>query len=295
MGIASNRRSRFGKIAGMAGTLLLLALLLPAAAHADLSGDEDSYFYPTIGKFTRNDSGPGFSSKEKGEDYGIGVFFRTPLGTRMEASPNVEQATENDRRFIANFKIELHYIKADLTTSADSPAALVPTTLRGDNTTASAIGKTQYRIAHGEGDVGYRAKLNPTTSVEPFLGLGYIYEMRDLDSYQGLTGHTTYEQILHGKAGVRGEIDLGREMSLFGELGLRLPLVTRTKENLAPSIAYKPGMGLSDSETVGFRYAQYRIFLFHEKMAFKDATSGTGILRPESKEETVGLRFGIGY
>ncbi|HEY5995855.1 MAG TPA: hypothetical protein VIU29_02490, partial [Candidatus Deferrimicrobiaceae bacterium] len=85
------------------------------------------------------------------------------------------------------------------------------------------------------------------------------------------------------------------EMALLGDLAIRLPLYTQIKENLAPSIAFKPGMGLSDSEAIGFRYGQYRIFLFHEKMAFKSTTSGTGLTRPESEEETVGIRFGLGY
>ena len=54
-------------------------------------------------------------------------------------------------------------------------------------------------------------------------------------------------------------------------------------------------MGLSDSEAIGFRYGQYRIFLFHEKMAFKSSTAGNGLTRPESEEETVGIRLGLGY
>jgi hypothetical protein len=290
MGNGSAIRANLRKLFGTA--LVASTLLLPSAANAGLSGDDDSFFYPTIGKFDRTDTGSGFKVEEKGENYGFGVVFRVPFSTRMQGSPNVEAATETDRRFVGNFRIEANFIKADLTASADNATAYSSTSYAAI-TTPSAIGEAKYRVLHGDGDVGYRIRLGDD-AVEPFLGLGLVYMTRDVDG-RDFAGHGTQTKLVNGRAGVRGEIDLGGEMSLFGEVGIRLPLYTKIKENLAPSITFKPGMGLSDTETVGFRYAQYRIFLFHEKMAFKSSSGGNGLTRPESEEETVGIRFGFGY
>jgi hypothetical protein len=273
--------------------LLAVMLLLPPVANAELSADDDSYFYPTIGKFDRTDSGAGFTVEESGENYGVGVFFRTPVSTSMQGSPNVEAATETDRRFVANFRVELNFIKAELTASADNAVAYDSTSYSAIGT-PTAVGESKYRVFHGDGDVGYRIKMSNASALEPFLGLGIVYMTRDVDG-RGFAGHGTLSKLVNARTGVRGELDLGGEMSLFGELGVRFPLYTQIKENLAPSITFKPGMGLSDSETIGFRYAQFRIFLFREKMAFKSSSGGEGLTRPESKEETVGLRFGIGY
>lgn len=276
------------------GTAILAsALLLPPSANADFSGDDDSFFYPTIGKFDRTDTGNGFKVEESGENYGLGVFFRTPISTRMQGSPNVEAATETDRRFIATFRIEANFIKADLTASAADAASFASTSYATIGNT-TAVGEAKYRVLHGDGDLGYRIRMRGDYAVEPFLGLGMVYMTRDIDG-RDFAGHGTLTKLVNGRAGVRGEFDLGGEMALFGEVGLRLPLYTQIKENLAPSITFKPGMGISDSETIGFRYAQYRVIVFHEKMAFKSSTGGAGLTRPESEEETIGIRLGFGY
>jgi hypothetical protein len=278
---------------GTCAALAMLAMLAPGASLAGLTGDTDSYVYPAIGKYSRTDTGNGFSVKEKGESYGLGVFIRMPMSTRMEASPNVEAATEGDRRFIANLRGEFDFVRADLTASAGDAAAYDNTTY-GAIGSASATGETKTRMFRCDGDVGYRIRIGPVASLEPYLGVGLVYAIRDIDGVN-FGGHTTYVRNLNGIAGVRGEYDLGGEMSLFGEIGIKLPLYTRIKENLAPSVTFSPGLALSPSTSAGFRYAQYRIFLFHERTAYKEAASGNGITRPESKEDTVGLRFGLGY
>ncbi len=278
---------------GIAAALIILPLLLPAAAVAAPSGDEDSYAYPLIGKFSRTDTGGGITVKEKGENYGAGVFFRLPVSSRMEGSPNVEAATEDDRRFIANFRAEVNFIRADLNASAGNASSFDNTTYRGIRTT-SAKGESKYRVLHCDGDLGYRIKASATGSFEPFAGLGFIYTTRDIDG-NGFSGHTTYSTIINGRVGVRGEYELGRDTVLFGEAGIRIPVYTRIKENLAPSVSFHPGMAFSDSETAGIRYAQYRLFLFHERLAFKTSASGNGMLMPDTKQETVGLMIGLGY
>ncbi len=154
--------------------LIILALLLPVAALADLSGDEDSYAYPLLGTFSRTDSGSRFAVKEKGENYGAGVFFRMPISTRMVGSPNVEAATESDRRFIANVRAEINFIRADLTASADNAASFDNTTYKEINS-AAATGEAKYRLFHCESDIGYRIKTGYSGSFEPFLGLGLLY------------------------------------------------------------------------------------------------------------------------
>lgn len=284
---ANSRGARIGAV------VLILSLLLPAAALAGANSDEDSYFYPLLGKFTRTDEAPGITVEEKGENYGVGVFFRTPIGTRMQGSANVEEATEGDRRFIANARVELDYVRADVSATADNNASL--NTVYKGISAASTTAEAKYRILRGEGDVGYRVKTGYGPTVEPFLGLGYIYRLKDTDGGPGFRGFTEYAHILHARPGVRAEIELGRELWLTAEIGLRFPLVTRIKENLAPTVSFRPGMGMSDAETLGLRYAQYRVFLFHERLSFQESTGGGGLIRPESKEQTFGIRLGFGY
>jgi hypothetical protein len=282
------RKGRFA-VPAVAAALLLL----PVATQAAMLGDEDSYFYPLLGKYTRTDKGEGVNVKETGDKYGLGLFFRIPVSTRMEGSPNVEADTESDRRFIANVRLEASYVSGSLSATADNAAAL------GNNTynriTAStATAKTQHRIFYGEGDLGYRIRLGQDTSVEPFAGIGLTYGARDVDSGDGITGYGSYDKILAGRVGVRAERSLGPEMSLSGELGAGFPLYVRVKENLGPSVTFSPGLA-SGNLTVAFRYAQYRVIGFYERATLASSTNGSGMVRPESKEETLGLRLGIGY
>lgn len=289
----SKTRRGILRLRGAWASALLLALLAPVVADAGQFGDEDSYFYPLLGKFERTDSGPGVTVEESGENYGIGIFFRTPLGSRVLGSPNVLEATEGDRRFILNARAELDYVRADVAANADGAASLG--TIYKGISVPSATGEAKYRFFRGEGDVGYRMSFAYGTTLEPFLGLGYLYRLKDTDGGPGFRGFTEYAHLLHARPGVRAEIDVGPEMSVFAEAGIRYGLISRVKENLAPTVSYRPDTGMSDFETIGFRYAQYRIFLFHERLALEEEADGSGLVRPQSKERTVGIRVGFGY
>jgi hypothetical protein len=277
---------------GLASLLLIVCLfILAGTAFAGPVSDEDSYFYPSYSSFKGKESGP-FSATEKGNMYGLGLFFRVPLDTRIEGSENIEGSLGYDPRKISNTRIELYYGQSDYHVN-DNSVPFSQTSFQGIRSTPG-VSPTKYRGLRVEEDFGYRLHLPSGDYVEPFAGAGFLYQERRFGSSStNVMGHAEELLNLHARFGVRGEMPVARETALFGEAGVLWPAFNYLKNNQGTSHRFRP-KGTGDSETFGVRYAMYRFFLFHEGTSFSGATAD-GLTSPKSRTDAWGIRVGFGY
>lgn len=274
-------RARRSCIPLFAFLLLLGTMILPppSSAGAEVGGD-DSFFFPAAERFSREDAGAD-GATEEGFRFGLGLAFRKHFGTRAVGSSDVAGVIGEENRFSFNGTLTAFGGQVDY----DRGPAVSST--------------TSYRGIRAEGDLGWEFPAGTERIVEPFAGLRYQYEERDVNNGSvPPVPPSGFKEVWHqvsGKLGVRGTLALGDETTLFGEVGLLAPAINKIKMNVGSgSFIFKPGQDFSHFQRIGIRYAAYRFVLYHETLKLSGETA-SGLARPESETDTLGLLVGFGY
>jgi len=155
-----------------------------------------------------------------------------------------------------------------------------------------------------EGTAGWQFPVEKDITVEPFLGLGYRWWIRDLNDSDTALGYVEKWRSLYTKAGVRGDYSVSKDLSAFAEVGAKLPVYNSMTVELSKfglsDIDLKPGKKASAFATVGVRYSLFTASVFYEGMRFskspmKDIGGGLAVFQPESKANIYGLNVGIAF
>lgn len=158
-----------------------------------------------------------------------------------------------------------------------------------------------------EGDFGVRFG-EEKGSVEPFIGLGYRYWIRDLnDSVAidrngdpvGVGGYTEEWQSLYTRWGMRGAYAFDEDFRLFAEVGGKYPIYNENTVDYFSDddVTIKPGKNFSPFAEIGFRLDRFRATVFYEGFKFSRsplvyAGGNDFLLQPESKSEIIGISLG---
>jgi len=268
-----------------ASLMLLLCSPLPAAA----SRLEEFVLYPFVQHFNWEefDSQGGRILEESGPLFGVGTLLRIDL------HEGLLMLQAKGELFGGNVDYE-----GQTQFDPDDPAVSeIPV-----NTDVDYFGT---RI---EGDFGLRLGGEAKGSIEPFVGLGYRYWIRDLNDsvavdrngdLVGVGGYTEEWQSLYTRWGMRGAYAFDEDFKLFAEVGGKYPLYNENRVDYFSEndVTIKPGEQFSSFAEAGFRLDRFRATVFYEGFKFKrsplvHAGGGDFLLQPESKSEIIGISLG---
>jgi hypothetical protein len=157
-----------------------------------------------------------------------------------------------------------------------------------------------------EGDVGFRLGRS-AFAVEPLVGLGYRWWVRDLGSSTtvdrngrriAVGGASEFWQTFYGYLGARAEYAWAPRAALHARLTAKYPLQTFNRADVfGDHVTVEPESRWSAYLELGLRYGRFRPTLFYEGFHFGESDpeqSGAFLVRqPESKSEIIGLNLGI--
>lgn len=171
-----------------------------------------------------------------------------------------------------------------------------------------AITTTDYLGMKLEADHGFHRGLGRGVFIEPYVGGGYRWWIRDISDGVTVTGdtakgYTELWQSLYLRAGVRGDKTLKNNLKIFSSIGLSMPFYTTNKvmmygtDPASPDITLNPGGQISLTADAGIRKNRLQILLFYEQMRFSrsdDVSIGAGLyfFQPESRADIIGVRIG---
>ena len=168
---------------------------------------------------------------------------------------------------------------------------------------------TRYFGGKIEGDLGWRYSFDGG-SLEPFFGIGYRTWLRDIDSSTSTTeagtrfpvsGATEYWDTIYTRYGLKGEVSVGTDTSLFLEAGAKYPLYTRNEaeDTSAGDVTIEPRSDWSAFAELGLRHKAFRPAIFYEGFRFKrsrnEEQAGYLIWQPRSESDIVGISFAYSF
>ncbi len=267
-----------------ASLVLLFYSPLPAAA----SRLEEFVLYPFVQHFNWEefDSQGGRILEESGPLFGVGTLLRVDL---------------RDGLLMLQAKGELFGGNVDYEGQTqfdpdDAAVSEIPVNTDVDYFGTRIEGDLGVRLGEGKGNV------------EPFIGLGYRYWVRDLnDSVAidrngdpvGVGGYTEEWQSLYTRWGLRAAYAVDEDFRLFAEAGGKYPIYNENTVDYFSDddVTIKPGKTFSPFGEIGFRLDRFRATVFYEGFKFKrsplvHAGGGDFLLQPESKSEIIGISLG---
>jgi hypothetical protein len=175
-----------------------------------------------------------------------------------------------------------------------------------DGQTQTALpAKTEvsYFGTRAEGGVGW-AFLLARSRIEPFVGLGYRWWLRDIHdttttdpSQPGMIqaqGYTEHWESAYAKLGLAFSHLLSQEWRLLAEAGGKYPFYNANTFDLGLGpVTLKPEPRWSAFAELGARYRQLRLILFYEGYRVDQSpvhrVGTTEFLQPQSNEDIVGI------
>jgi len=171
---------------------------------------------------------------------------------------------------------------------------------------APASTNVNHVAVRAEGTVGWQFPVDSGFAIEPSLGLGYRWWIRDINDSDTALGYVERWRSLYARAGVRGDYNynISKGFTVFAEAGAKLPVYNSMTAELSKfglsDIDLKPGKKASAFATVGVRYSVFTASVFYEGMRFSkspavDISSGLVAFQPESKADTYGINIGVAF
>lgn len=173
---------------------------------------------------------------------------------------------------------------------------------------------TDYAGVKTEGDVGFRWGDPQKATVEPFVGLGWRYWVRDIQdaTINGgngipifISGTTERWSTLYGRLGLRGDIVFTDTVRMFLEGTVKLPI---DNEEVAEDVCtnygcddvdLEPGKRVSYYAELGLKASMFKVSAFYEGLRFSKsdtvAIPGAIIWQPESKANIYGVNIGVSF
>jgi hypothetical protein len=173
-----------------------------------------------------------------------------------------------------------------------------------------------YIGSRQEIDLGYRFHYD-AVRLEPFLGAGFRWGLRDLRSSttasgRASSGYTEAWQTVSGRFGLRGRYQVPAGVEIFAEGGAKYPFYTGNSIDFtgylvqndpstkwSQTATFHPGSRWSGFGETGVTYRHVRITLFYE--GFRFAPSAFKLVgpkyyfQPESSSDIIGLRLGWAF
>lgn len=154
-----------------------------------------------------------------------------------------------------------------------------------------------------EGDVGWQFQ-SGKGAIEPFVGLGYRWWLRAIQSNGFAIGCTERWRILYTRLGIRSAYAISRTRGFFTEVGVKLPLISENEADLCvvglgkPTV--RPRQKASLFADVGIRISRFKASLFYEGMRFRESpivkvTDTVGVFQPETKADIFGIKLGMNF
>lgn len=169
---------------------------------------------------------------------------------------------------------------------------------------------TEYAGIKTEGDIGYLWGDPGKATVEPFVGLGWRYWERDIQSGVDQTGRyisgaTEYYSIFYGRLGVRGDIALSEKVRMFLEGTVKLPIDNQEEaEDVCTNygcydVDLEPGKRVSYYAELGLKAAMFKVSAFYEGLRFSESDAetipGAIVWQPESEADIYGVNVGVSF
>lgn len=154
-------------------------------------------------------------------------------------------------------------------------------------------------------DLGYRAERGELR-LEPFLGLGHRWWLRDLQdttsaSGEAVSGYTESWQTVYGRFGARGRLALPRGVELVAEGGAKYPFYTGNSVDFSGAgvTTFRPRPHWSGFAETGVGYRSARITLSYEGFRFNPShervVQGQSYFQPKSSSDLFGLNLGWSF
>lgn len=166
----------------------------------------------------------------------------------------------------------------------------------GPGTKASST-TTGYGL-RAEGDLGWRFQPGEgKTEILPFAGLGYRWWKTKVKESSGIPGFEETWNSMYSKIGARGVYFLERNISIFGEAGVKVPVYTQASSSVSVggSTSYKPGSRISGFLEAGVNYKGVRPSLYYEGSRFSESRSSGGVTYPETEGDILGVRVAFEF
>lgn len=171
-----------------------------------------------------------------------------------------------------------------------------------------AITTTDYIGMKLEADHVFHRGLGQGVFIEPYVGGGYRWWLRDISdgvtvNGDTATGYAELWQTLYLRAGMRGDKRLRNNLTLISSIGLSLPFYTTNKvmmngiDMASPDFTLNPGGKISLNADAGISMNRIKILLFYDQMRFSRSDSvsiggGLYFYQPESRADIFGVRIG---
>ena len=282
-------RKSLGCLSLAATLLVTLASPLPASA----SRLEEFVLYPFVQHFNWEefDSRGNRLLEESGPLFGVGTLLRVDL---------------RDGRLMLQAKGEIFGGNVDYDGQTQSTTD-VTKDRRPAKTDVDYVGT---RI---EGDLGVRIGDETKGSVEPFLGLGYRYWIRDINDTVAVSttnmlfsvaGYTEKWQSLYTRWGLRGAYTFDEDFKFFAEAGGKYPIYNENSVDYFSDgdVTIKPGKQFSPFAEAGFRIDRFRASIFYEGFRFSESPSvfagfdssgrAISLRQPKSESDIIGVTLG---
>lgn len=285
------------KIIGM--LVICLALMEPPAFAGNYGGVEDGYLYFSPQYFSWEEfTGGRRLVKEEGPLFAVGGGIRFDLyrksllllvkGEMFGGDVDYDGQTQQDF----------------LPAPPNPPKTPSPRSERPVKTSVVYFGTKV------ESDLGWRM---PTAagSIEPFAGLGYRWWLRGLENTTAFDtngnpfpvgGYTEWWHSLYTRVGLRWDLAVGSDLTLFAEGGGKYPFLNRNIADFpgAGSVTISPDPRWSGFAEAGFRYGRFRPVLFYEGFRFGRSpvvpiSATSGLLQPQSDSDIFGISLGWAF
>lgn len=267
---------------------VLLACPLPASA----SRLEEFVLYPFVEYFNWKEFGSQGDRllEESGPLFGVGTLLRVDL---------------RDEMLMLQAKGELFGGNVDYDGQTqynpiDPAVSEIPVNTDVDYFGTKLEGDLGLRLGRGKGNV------------EPFIGLGYRYWVRDLNDsvatdrngdLVGVGGYTERWQSLYTRWGLRGAYAFDDNFKLFAEVGGKYPIYNENSVDYFADedVTIKPGKQFSPFAEAGFRIDRFRASIFYEGFRFSssplvfagfDGSDPVYLSQPKSESEIIGITLG---
>jgi hypothetical protein len=162
-----------------------------------------------------------------------------------------------------------------------------------------------------QGDLGRR--FGESAYVEPFLGIGYRFWLRQIQdgrtaSGQTAVGYTERWTSIYARLGLRGGVSISESAQVFAEAGVKLPYynqnsVALSGGNSQSDFSLRPGLQSSFFAELGVKMRRLKGSLFYDGMRFSrsnpilmDTADGVFVItQPQSTSDTFGLMLGVTF
>jgi hypothetical protein len=145
-------------------------------------------------------------------------------------------------------------------------------------------------------------RLDSGLLLKAFIGIGGRWWFRDIDDTrteagEPVRGSEEWWWCVYGRLGAGTEYPVSRELDIFTEAGVKMPVYARNDANLyvigAPSASLEPDQDISVFGNIGIRWKQLAVKFAYDSLRFDRSdkvTSGTfELYQPKSKADIYSL------